>query len=679
MDNDGLALFPEKISIIIPIFNVESFLRKCINSVTNQTYKNIEIILVDDGSDDNCPFICDEYAQLDSRIKVIHKEHGGVSDARNVGIDNASGDYVGFVDSDDWIEQDMYRVLHSKALALNTEITICGYNIVKNNKKHLSFIIKEDTVLSGEEALIVLLNDTMIKNYPWNKLYKMDLFKEIRYPVGMNYEDIATTFKLIALSKRIAIIPNYLYNYMLREKSISQQKTFQNIYDLYKAYEYRLCQIEKVLPEYRKSIYELTVSTALVAYNLSLKEQLSEKDEKKVQKLISSLKEYSKQSTINDLKEIDKLRIKIIEKSKTLYKVLYFIYSILSPRIARHPSLKCLFLSFWGYLNYRMEYQREVSEQVIFLIGTPEHNNLGDHAITYATKEYLTKKLPEYRIIEIPENKFFMHLPGIKNNIKKSDCIVYSGGGNIGNEYLYIEIIRRIVVKAFPHNKIIIFPQTIYFSDDLIGKRQFELSKKIYSAHSNLTIVAREQYSFEILSKQFKNNTVLLAPDMAMYLKSTTKECIRDGVAICLRDDNESIFKYEDRSYIKECFNNKNKKVIEIDTCSYRSISENERVSELEAKLSQFKQAEIVVTDRLHGMIFSAITDTPCIVLSNYNYKILGSYKWLKHLKNIIYVDDIKKIREIIDQLSICDYIAPYSNEFIEQYYSKIVQKITEK
>ena len=105
----------DKISVIVPVYNVENYLRRCVDSIINQTYKNLEIILVDDGSPDNCPVICDEYAQKDSRIKVIHKENGGLSSARNCGMDMATGEYIGFVDGDDWIESDMYKFLIENA------------------------------------------------------------------------------------------------------------------------------------------------------------------------------------------------------------------------------------------------------------------------------------------------------------------------------------------------------------------------------------------------------------------------------------------------------------------------------------------------------------------------------------------------------------------------------------
>lgn len=385
---------------------------------------------------------------------------------------------------------------------------------------------------------------------------------------------------------------------------------------------------------------------------------------------------------VKALKKLDRIRLNIITKFKILYKLLYFIYTVLSPKIAKHPSLRCRLLSLFGYLNYNKKYQRDIiQKKAIYLFGTPEHNNIGDHAIAIATKKYLKNILPDHKIIEIPENKLLIYLPGIKKNIKKNDYIVYSGGGNIGNQYQYIENIRRVVIKAFPKNKIMLFPQTIFFTDDYSGRKAFKQSKRIYSKHPNLIIVAREQYSHKILKKYFTNNKILIAPDMAMYIEQTKEgKCVREGAVICLRNDSESILKSKDRNYIKECLDKYYHKVTETDTCSYRNIiNENERVLELKAKLFQFKQAEMVVTDRLHGMIFSAFTGTPCIVINNYNYKICGTYHWLRHLNYIKFLNDLSNIEKSIDQLIALDDNIEYNNEFTKQYYAKMTEELTKR
>lgn len=189
-----------KLSIIVPVYNVELYLRRCIDSILTQTYENYELILVNDGSNDSSGRICDEYLKIDKRIKVIHKLNGGLSSARNAGLDIAKGDYIGFVDSDDWITKDMFQHLVELITVYNCEIASSSY-ILSNVDTHL----KEDdikiNVYNKRDALIHYLETGMssrISDYPvWTKLYKKELFEEIRFPEGKLYEDVATNFSLI--------------------------------------------------------------------------------------------------------------------------------------------------------------------------------------------------------------------------------------------------------------------------------------------------------------------------------------------------------------------------------------------------------------------------------------------------------------------------------------------------
>ena len=214
----------ELISVIVPIYNVEDYLENTINSLINQTYEHIEIILVDDGSLDRCPIICDCYMEKDLRIRVIHKENGGLSDARNVGIKNASGKYITFIDSDDIIETDYIEYLYNLIIKYDTEISICSHNIV-NGKK----IINEgknyiEEKLDRVEALKRLLLNRGYSVSACGKLYKKDLFKDICFPKGKLCEDNGTIYKLIDKSDFIAYGNIPKYNYMIRNNSITTSK-----------------------------------------------------------------------------------------------------------------------------------------------------------------------------------------------------------------------------------------------------------------------------------------------------------------------------------------------------------------------------------------------------------------------------------------------------------------------
>ena len=162
----------ERISVIVPVYKVEPYLRKCLDSIVNQTYRNLEIILVDDGSPDNCGRICDEYAERDNRIRVIHQKNGGVSSARNEGLKIASGDWIGWVDSDDWIEPDMFEYLLENAKKSKADIAVCSR---KEWYKDRCILRKweKDILLNTEEALRQLLEDVQMQNYLWDKLWQI--------------------------------------------------------------------------------------------------------------------------------------------------------------------------------------------------------------------------------------------------------------------------------------------------------------------------------------------------------------------------------------------------------------------------------------------------------------------------------------------------------------------------
>ena len=210
------------ISIIVPIYNVEKYLDKCIDSIINQTYTNLEIILVDDGSPDNCPRICDQWALKDQRIIVIHKPNGGLSDARNVGIDMAKGEYYFFLDSDDWIRKDAIQILYSLLNEKDADISCCGVELKDEEGMSLSKWSDENcpTLMDSDQSMEQYLSKISIGSIAWNKLYKAELFEEIRYPVGRLHEDEFTTWKLIFKSHRIAYTPECLYYYVQRKGSI---------------------------------------------------------------------------------------------------------------------------------------------------------------------------------------------------------------------------------------------------------------------------------------------------------------------------------------------------------------------------------------------------------------------------------------------------------------------------
>ncbi len=223
----------EKISVIVPIYNVEPYLEKCIDSILNQTYQNLEIILVDDGSPDKCPAICDEYAKKDARIKVIHKENGGLSSARNAGLDVATGEYIAFVDSDDYLHEKTYEKLLCRLLADNADMALCDIYFVneKDEELNINTISLKDSVwrehIFWQELYGVNYTACVVA---WNKLYKAEIFQKLRYPIGKIHEDEFVIHQIVNNCARISVLNEKLYYYLQRGDSIvGQSYTLQRM------------------------------------------------------------------------------------------------------------------------------------------------------------------------------------------------------------------------------------------------------------------------------------------------------------------------------------------------------------------------------------------------------------------------------------------------------------------
>ena len=209
------------ISVIVPVYKSEQYLEMCIDSIVNQTYKNLEIILVDDGSPDNCGQLCDEYATTDLRIRVIHKENGGVSHARNVGLEFANGEYISFVDSDDWIEPNMLELLWESLKLNNADMSCCGRYDVYNNKRIRGLCPIHKEVISSEAMLVKILRSQECDVACWDKLFHRSLLKNITFPVGEIHEEAAIIHKIVSRAKKISLLNIPLYNYRHREQSLT--------------------------------------------------------------------------------------------------------------------------------------------------------------------------------------------------------------------------------------------------------------------------------------------------------------------------------------------------------------------------------------------------------------------------------------------------------------------------
>ena len=240
------------ISVIVPVYNVQSYLKQCVDSILSQTFCDLEIILADDGSPDECPRLCDEYAAKDARIKVIHKSNGGLSDARNAGVKIAVGEWIYFADSDDWLDSDAIKKLYEFAVANDCDVVQGNmYYVYPDYMLYRKACRRERkaNVLSRDEAMRELIINDRVKNFAWGKLYKTELIKDLEFPVGRFFEDCFWQHLVIDRVARYGIIDKPLYYYRQREESISGAKSCKSA-DLLEGYGCRVDFIRERYPQH---------------------------------------------------------------------------------------------------------------------------------------------------------------------------------------------------------------------------------------------------------------------------------------------------------------------------------------------------------------------------------------------------------------------------------------------
>lgn len=238
-----------EVSIIVPVYNVEKYLLRCIDSILAQTFENIEILLVDDGSTDSSGAMCDEYAQKDSRIRVIHKKNGGLSDARNAGIDSAAGDYLCFIDSDDFVAPNMIQVLYDLIKKNDADVSVCGICDCYETGEFAQSSDSREIVCSGIEALRLTLEGEKLPGSVCSKLIHRSLCQTHRFVKGKTYEDAFFTPELFIQAKKVAATTQSLYHYWHRAGSITTLPFSPKNMDVIEAYEHTLAQVKKNCPQ----------------------------------------------------------------------------------------------------------------------------------------------------------------------------------------------------------------------------------------------------------------------------------------------------------------------------------------------------------------------------------------------------------------------------------------------
>ena len=311
----------KKVSIIVPVYKVEKYLAKCVDSIITQTYENIEIILVDDGSPDNSGMICDQYKEKDDRIKVIHQKNMGLSGARNTGIDNSTGDYLMFIDSDDYIDPEMVSYLVNKLELEDADIAVCDYYDVVGDEIRTNSYPKKEFVISDNSKYLNLFDEyTIVTVIACNKLYKKSVFAELRYPVGKTHEDEYLIAEVLSKADRICYSLKPLYYYIRQREDSIMNSYSEKKFDFIYAFDHRADFFEKA------GLYDMRDLSVYSKINVLIKRM------KEYIKLCQTPdKEFVNQKLQETKTAIDQLSgsdsLGIIGKTKILtYKMMPFLY-----------------------------------------------------------------------------------------------------------------------------------------------------------------------------------------------------------------------------------------------------------------------------------------------------------------------------------------------------------------
>lgn len=662
----------ELISVVVPVYNVKNFLNRCIDSIISQTYKNLEIILIDDGSYDGSETICDEYSNQYKNIEVIHKKNSGLSEARNVGLEKSTGKYIMFIDSDDFINEKMVETLYNNLKNENADISVCRPYLFEVEEKipkaDLEKVNQKLVTYNDVEILKHMYDDYLITVTAWNKLYKKELFNNIRYPKGGLIEDSAVIHYLLNECNRIVYSNLELYYYFQRDNSIMHELNYKLLDELdwledrikffeklgYSNEEFFKKTIEKYFEAFSNWMYVLIKNNGYSAKHMQ-------------RYFIQYKRIYMKYGkNINYSKKKAKLMIRF----QYLY---YYIKGI--NRLVHKISVSINQNNIKQRLINRYEkYLKDIQDSPKYIIfNAPNHGNIGDHAILYAEEEFLREN--NKKSISIVHDEIEYFLQKYSETIKENDIIMITGGGNLGTLWEHEQLEINKIIRKYYKNKIIIFPQTITYSDNIHGIYRREKDKVNYEKCKGLTLVCRDKKSYNFVTENFKINC-LQTSDIVTYLNysNLNKENKRKDILICLRKDKERVTSESDIKKIKRILENKFKyeNIEYVDTVykGYFTLEKGKKY--LSNFIHNTSRSKLFVTDRLHGMIFAAITGTPCIAMANSNGKVKGVFEWIS--KENKYVKFVENIDEFETKLNELDFNKKniYQNKDIREELRKI-------
>lgn len=737
-----------KLSIIIPIYNMEEYLVECLDSVVCQSSKDFEVICVDDGSTDNSFYICNQYVSKYNYISVFTKENGGLSSARNYGMERAKSNYLMFLDADDMLYSEdciEFIINHIEEHSLDM-LLFDGKSFLDNKEGTMSEFYKKAYIRSRSYGLFdkgYKLFKEMVRNgeyyvsaylYCINKEFLKD--NNLTFVEGQIYEDNLFTFKAILQANTVEHCNKTVISRRIHSGSIMQsQPSINNYYSLVDIYESMEIFVSHYLyiEQIEKEI--LTIFNSIRCQAISIYKRLSNEELDKIEEMPLTFRNkinimftpnnfemsgfnfpfylFNEHSKIiiygagavgkefylqgmadsyvdivgiadTNAKNITDSNINILSPKQIIsLNYDYILIAVENRDIA--ASIKDDLIDMgvtkekimWDGNYYRSKnlnklfFQRDKflvrnvinKKKILYLFMIPEHGNIGDYAIAYAEEQLIRKYFSEFNLITISLTEWSVMEQSIRTNVRDDSVIAITGGGFFGD--IWSSGMRsKEIAEAFPNNKVIFLPNNLTYREcDWYNSSSVMADMDWLKQHNNVFIFLREKVSYEFI----KNYTerCFLAPDMAMLLHFPNIEKKRHNkILLILRNDSEKSFIYE--KDLKRVLNENGISYDEDDIHQGRYVSWEEGKKILDEIVKKIQKYDLVITDRLHGMILSTIAEVPCMAYDNSTKKISRTYEWIKNSSKTVFMDKFNE-ESLLDTISFlyedseCRYEVPIS------------------
>lgn len=735
------------VSWLMPVYNAEKTLVRAMDSMLNQTYKNIEIIVINDNSYDNTSVLLSEYQNKDSRVKVfINKNRAGVAGALNYGLPLCKGKYIARMDADDVSSFDRLEK-QVRFMENDLSIDILGTAVRRIDMQEgtkITYYCPTDPeeircwLLFNIQAVhpsIMFRAETVKRlniQYPYVEAEDYDLFASLVDMVKMaNIDEPLLDYYVNTANQVTSVIKKSIrrVNNEVSRKAIERTlhidtSPYEDIifgarhadnipYDIKGVLEhtkelfYRMHQANLVYGHFNQQFLDQQLEDEYnsikgklhcAQFKMSRREAIlcnlnnieynftNEYPHGKV--IIYGTGSWAKRNVADILKampidvlaycdsnvekhgeyflgkpiispeDISKYEFDYIITATPLYANEIKDYLVKNKIVSRGRIFDFGLLIDLKFFADRAQWIREYSDagsqKRVFLFGAADYSNMGDHAIAYAEVKKINELLG-CDVIEVPLRRYSLVADIAKQFIKPRDLILISGGGYLGSLWMHSEVMVREIIETYPENQIIIMPQTLYWGIEEYLKKEIALTKEIYSKHKKLTICARDYVSEHLMKEYYPQCRIIMAPDMVLAIdwRNMTEEKERESVLLCLKKDKESILTESDKQKLRDVSSEVIGSFIEIDNMHEKGyVYKEEREEALKKHLEKFASARICITDRLHGMIFSAITGTPCIALDSCNHKLRATYKWLESLPYVHFANNIEEIDiKLIDKV----------------------------